>query len=772
MSLKEKITISADIIATLKGMDNVVNKMKNGLSEGVTKIDFTKGIGLSIDNLFKKFKDHLSEFNRYTKDGLDIKNSSKAISEGQKIIDIFKEIQDISSRLQNKSEIDLKKIFSNFSDVNTKEIILELEKVEEIIEQINSKKLKISQNEDDVKTLRTEIEQLQKEIKDTGELQIKTDKATKDLEKFQNDFDQLKNKIKKNIEIQINTANKEKATQQNNIKTIENNINNNKDYKKISQKGRSILYNGFSLSQLKKKTKEVKEALSEKEIETGIKVLQNYFEEIKKIKNSQETINSIDKTLKNLRKTYASFDNIDNTKLGETLSKLGFSIKDINKVNNALQSLNLAIEEEKNAQDELNKAEAENEKIQKNIDTKSKAIKQKTEEVEQLKQAISDLTKKIDLEKISKAFKSVDIDFTPDLLNDTQSIQSLKKELNELDRQDLNNLVNELKEIGLNADDTRDFLRKLGIQLDDVEDKADSLKAADQEIANLKSQVMDFFSISNTIQLFKRTVQSAFETVKELDATMTEAAVVTNFSVGDMWSQLSRYSEEATKLGVTINDLYGATTLYYQQGLNINEAMDVGIETMKMARIAAMDSVEATQLMTAALRGFNMELNEVSAQRVNDVYSELAAITAADTAQIGTAMSKTASIAASANMEFETTAAFLAQIIETTQESPETAGTAMKTIIARFTEVKELFSEGQLTGKDSEGEAININKIDAALKTVGISLTDFLTGTKGLDDILLELASKWDSLDIATQRYIATTAAGSRLTVNRLLLAA
>jgi TP901 family phage tail tape measure protein len=113
---------------------------------------------------------------------------------------------------------------------------------------------------------------------------------------------------------------------------------------------------------------------------------------------------------------------------------------------------------------------------------------------------------------------------------------------------------------------------------------------------------------------------------------------------------------------------------------------------MKMARIAGMESAEATEAMTAALRGFNMELTEVSATRVNDVYSKLAAITAADTEQIATAMTKTASIASSANMEFETTAALLAQIIETTQEAPETAGTAMKTIIARFTEVKELFS--------------------------------------------------------------------------------
>jgi TP901 family phage tail tape measure protein len=88
--------------------------------------------------------------------------------------------------------------------------------------------------------------------------------------------------------------------------------------------------------------------------------------------------------------------------------------------------------------------------------------------------------------------------------------------------------------------------------------------------------------------------------------------------------------------------------------------MGVGVETMKMARIANLEAGDATQYMTAALRGFNMEVNELNAQRVNDVYSELAAITAADTSQIATAMSKTASIASAANMEFETTAALLA----------------------------------------------------------------------------------------------------------------
>lgn len=374
-------------------------------------------------------------------------------------------------------------------------------------------------------------------------------------------------------------------------------------------------------------------------------------------------------------------------------------------------------------------------------------------------QGLEDATKQQALDNLKNELSEL-LGLTKDAIPDSvEEIESFVSELEEIQRvkvdQALRKVGSELGSVQREADKATASLAKGGDQLRE-------LNRAAQDVENLKNQVLDFFSISNTIQIFKDAVRDAFNTVKELDAAMTETAVVTDFSIGDMWDKLPEYSEQATKLGTSIKSLYEATTLYYQQGLNSEQAMGVGIETMKMARVANMDAAAATEAMTAALRGFNMEINEISATRISDVYSELAAITAADTSQIATAMSKTASIAASANMEFETTAALLAQIIETTQEAPETAGTAMKTIIARFTEVKKLYGEGMLTGEDTEGEEININKIDEALKTVGISLKDFLNGAKGIDDIFLELASKWDTLDLATQRYIATAAAGSR----------
>ena len=312
--------------------------------------------------------------------------------------------------------------------------------------------------------------------------------------------------------------------------------------------------------------------------------------------------------------------------------------------------------------------------------------------------------------------------------------------------------------MGRAAATTAEPVRAVGEMIEATSETARGITRAAEETERLKDSILEFFSISNTIQIFKDAIRDAFNTVKELDAAMTETAVVTDASISDMWNRLPRYTQAANDLGTTTLGAYETMTLFYQQGLKTDEVFEIGTETMKMARIAGLDYADATNKMTAALRGFNMELDETSARRVNDVYSELAAITAADTEEIANAMTKTASIAHNANMEFETTAAFLSQIIETTRESAETAGTAMKTVIARFQELKK---DPSLIG-EVDGEVVDANKIESALRTVGVALRDSSGQFRDLDDVFLELASKWKDMDKNTQRYIATVAAGSR----------
>ena len=324
-------------------------------------------------------------------------------------------------------------------------------------------------------------------------------------------------------------------------------------------------------------------------------------------------------------------------------------------------------------------------------------------------------------------------------------------------------VTNKFREMGVGISTVGSEASEAGPKIDSATEELNKMTYTAQQMSQLKNQVLSFFSVGNGIQLFKRMIRGAIDTITDLDAAMTETAVVTDFSVSDMWGRLREYTDLANKLGATTQGAYETMTLYYQQGLDTKATFELGEETMKMARIAGMDYSEATDMMTAALRGFNMELNQTSAQHINDVYSELAAITASDTYEISEAMTRTASIAASAGLDFDIASAYLAEAIETTREAPENIGTAMKTIVARFAGLTKDPSElSQDMQEALEGEVVEANRVEAALRAAGVQARDSNGEFRNLSDVFLELNEKWDSLDLMTQRYVATQAAGTR----------
>ena len=396
----------------------------------------------------------------------------------------------------------------------------------------------------------------------------------------------------------------------------------------------------------------------------------------------------------------------------------------------------------------LHDAQEEQSQLATTVDTLSKTFEAAKPEALQaaysnLRQTVRDLG--IDLEGIGEEYTE-------------QNAEKLIKSLVALREQGFEELESSINDSTREIESFGGELKEVKGKVEEGTEALEDLNEAAAEQRAFENKIKQFLGVAGATQVLRAAAQDAIATIKELDATMTEMAVVTDLSVGDYWNQLPEYSKRASDLGVSVNSAYKAATLYYQQGLKTNEVNAISAETLKMAKIAGLDAADATDKMTAALRGFNMELNEASAQRVSDVYSELAAITAADTKEIASAMTKTASIASSAGMEFETTAAFLSQIIETTRESAETAGTAMKTVIARFQELKKAPSEiGEV-----DGEIVDANAIETALRSVGVSLRDSAGQFRDLDDVFLELSSKWDGLDKNTQRYIATIAAGSR----------
>lgn len=267
----------------------------------------------------------------------------------------------------------------------------------------------------------------------------------------------------------------------------------------------------------------------------------------------------------------------------------------------ALAEQEKALQNVKSAQEDYNRVakelkfpsladiEKEEQKIAQGIED----AKKKLEEFNQAKQG-TDATafQKIreELEKIQGIdWNSLGVDFSKvNSIDDLNlALERLQTDAGERAKQALQNLKATLDQTGTSA-------LSFGAKVEEAGDSMDSMLSRDKEVTQMRDRLVQFFSIGNSVRLFQRAIRSAFETVKELDSAMTEIAVVSDFSISDMWTKLPEFTAQANELGVAIKDTYEATTLFVQQGLDLQNSMKLSSETLKMARIAGMGAAEAT----------------------------------------------------------------------------------------------------------------------------------------------------------------------------------
>ena len=287
----------------------------------------------------------------------------------------------------------------------------------------------------------------------------------------------------------------------------------------------------------------------------------------------------------------------------------------------------------------------------------------------------------------------------------------------------------------------------------DMADEAKKNEEAAKAFDLTSQKIKNLFSATTVFYTVRRVVQGAIRDFQELDKQFNEIAIVSDYSTEEMWKSFSSVNKIAQEFGVTTKNVLEVQNLYYHQGKDMAEVNKLTAQTLTLAKITGMDYERATSDLTAALNAYNIAAED--AVLVTDSIAAMDTNAAISSEELMTALTKTASIAANAGMSLQSTEVFLTKMIETTREAPENLGTALKTIIARFGEVKE-----EIDGE--EIELADVNKVDAALKSIGISLLDTAGQIRDLDDVFMELSAKWDDLDRNTQRYIATQAAGSR----------
>ena len=109
---------------------------------------------------------------------------------------------------------------------------------------------------------------------------------------------------------------------------------------------------------------------------------------------------------------------------------------------------------------------------------------------------------------------------------------------------------------------------------------------------------------------------------------------------------------------------------------------------------------------------------------------------------------------------------YLTTITDVTQKSAASVGESMKTIYSRYQNIaagKFVAAQSDIDSENyNEDEWSNLNDVETALGALGIKIRDSVDNFRNFDDVMAEIASKWNSYSDVQQSGIATALAGTR----------
>ena len=376
-------------------------------------------------------------------------------------------------------------------------------------------------------------------------------------------------------------------------------------------------------------------------------------------------------------------------------------------------------------------------------------LKENNALLEEKKRIEAELNKlKIETGKATAAALDEEISQTKELITETRNSTLLTEDYEKL----TNNLNGVIDATGQLTQDHEDLGEKAGDTYIIMKEAAEQAEAHSKKLSQTLREITGFgIGINDLIRGLKQLTREAFEFYKSLDKALTDITIVSNLTRSQVQALTSDFISLSRQTGMAIDDIAQASVIFFQQGLSTKEVMEMTEVTAQFAKVAGSTVEKAADQLTAAINGYQVGVE--GAIDVADKLNAVAAKSAASIDEIATAMSKAASQANQAGLSMDKFYAILATVEEVTREAPENIGTSLKTIMARMQQIKE--------GNNTEDDT-DVNDVETALRSVGISLRDTNGQLKDLEQVLDELGPKWNGLDRNTQAYLGTIIAGTR----------
>lgn len=249
-----------------------------------------------------------------------------------------------------------------------------------------------------------------------------------------------------------------------------------------------------------------------------------------------------------------------------------------------------------------------------------------------------------------------------------------------------------------------------------------------------------------------KAASNAKQTIKEIDSAITDLSIATNQNRESVGGLIKNYNAYAKELASTTTQITTAADDYLRAGKSLEESQALIKDSIMLSKLGKFDSSEATEDLLATMNGFNMSVDEVDRALDAMVAVDMKAATSAG--DLATALKYSASSADMAGVSFNKLIAMIGTTQDKTQQSAQTIGTFMNTLLSRYRNVKI----GQLVDDDGE----DLSEVETVLKSLNIQLRDSSNEFRSFEVIIDEVATQWDSYSTVQQAAISKAFSGTR----------
>lgn len=279
-------------------------------------------------------------------------------------------------------------------------------------------------------------------------------------------------------------------------------------------------------------------------------------------------------------------------------------------------------------------------------------------------------------------------------------------------------------------------------------------------VKNTITRMFDYNGVYRILNRITQGLRQLVQQVNELDVAMFNLQVVSGDSRQEVSSLINDYGKLAQQLHTTTTQIAASANEWLRQGYEAGQANELIKASTYLSKLGMIEAGQATTYLTSMIKGFKLE----AADAVN-IVDKLTAVdmeAAVSAGGIAEAMRNVATTAQLAGLSIDKTIGYLSTMIEVTQRDPSSMGMALRTVLARYGNVKAGTFTNMTGIESSDADLENVNDIEKVLGKVGIRIRENAQEFRDFGDVIDELSEKWQKYDSVTKNAIATAMAGVR----------